>query len=67
MAGGLIFRCLFDKLSDAEDSDGWPDYWIRKEGIDNGILFPVHTVMGNAENPNPFSNYVLEFCIDVSQ
>ncbi|MDR0328621.1 MAG: hypothetical protein LBI05_10040 [Planctomycetaceae bacterium] len=58
MSGGLVFRCLFDRLSDAENSDGWPDYWTRKEGIDNGIRFPPHIVMGNTSLPNPFGGNV---------
>ena len=58
-AGGLIYRSLFDRTMDAEDNDGFPDHWTRKEGIDNDILFPVHINIAIAENPNPFGNYVL--------
>jgi hypothetical protein len=64
LSGGLIFRCLFDRTSDAEDSDGFPDYWTKKEGIDNGVPFPTHTVMGNVEAPNPFGNYVFRMNIE---
>ena len=59
LSGGLLFRCLFDKASNAETGSDWPDYWTRKEGIDNGIPFPRHLAIGIAENPNPFGNYVL--------
>ena len=59
LSGGLIYQCLFDKLSDAEDSDGFPDYWTRKEGMDNGIPFPRHIAIRIVENPNPFSDYAL--------
>ncbi|MDR0521626.1 MAG: hypothetical protein LBH00_07210 [Planctomycetaceae bacterium] len=58
-SGGTIYRVLFDKLSDAEDSDGWPDRWTRKEGFDGNIPFPVHLAIGNAEYPSPFGNYAL--------
>ena len=58
-AGGLIYRSLFDRLIDAEDRDGWPDYWTRKEGFDDGIPFPTHINISIAEHPNPFGNHVL--------
>ena len=62
-AGGLIYRCLFDRTSDAEDGDGFPDHWIRKEGFDNGIPFPYRPIR-ITENPNPFGNYVLRMNIE---
>jgi len=55
--GGLIYRCLFDKSIDI-DNNGWPGYWTRKEGIDNGVSFPTHLALGITEFPNPHSNYV---------
>jgi len=64
MSGGRIYQCLFDLLSDAEDRDGFPDHWTRKRGIENGILFPDHTVMGNVEESNPFGNYALRMNIE---
>ena len=64
LSGGLIFRCLFDKTSDAEDNDGWPDYWTQKKGSDNGIAFPDRPNIGIAENSNPFGNYALRMNID---
>ena len=59
LSGGLIYQCLFDNISDAEDSDGFPDYWTRKDGMENGIPFPRHLDIGIVENPNPFSDYAL--------
>ncbi|MCL2006376.1 MAG: hypothetical protein FWG73_09515 [Planctomycetaceae bacterium] len=64
LSGGLLYRCLFDALSDAEDGDGWPDYWTRKEGSDNGIPFPRHLAIGIANNINPFGNQVLRMQIE---
>ena len=64
LSGGLLYRCLFDALSDAEDGDGWPDYWTRKEGFDNGIPFPRHLAIGIANNINPFGNQVLRMQIE---
>ena len=63
LSGGLIYRCLFDRLSDT-DSAGFPDHWTRKEGFDNGIPFPSHIVVGIAENPSPFGNHVLRMNIE---
>jgi len=63
LSGGLIYYCRFDGLADAEDRDGWPDYWTRKRGIDNGIPFPNH-VIGIVENGNPFGNFVLRMNIE---
>ena len=57
-AGGFIYRCLFDRLMDA-DGDGFPDYWTRKEGIDSGVPFPIHLNIAIADHPNPFGNHVL--------
>jgi len=57
--GGVIYRCLFDRSSDALDSDGWPDYWTRKIGIDDGIPFPEHVSIAITENRNPFGNFSL--------
>jgi hypothetical protein len=54
LSGGLIYRCLFDKQSEAGNDDGWPLGWTKKEGD----VFPRHIVQGNTENPNPFGNYV---------
>ena len=64
LSGGLIYRCLFDRMSDAEDGDGWPDHWTRKEGFDGGVPFPSHLVIGIADNANPFSNQVLRMEIE---
>jgi len=63
-AGGLLYRCLFDALSDAEDGDGFPDHWIQKTGIHNGIPFPNRRNIRIAENPNPFGNNVLRMEMD---
>ena len=64
LSGGLIYQCLFDRLSDAEDNDGWPDHWTRKTGIENGIPFPYHNAIGIAEDSNPFGNFVLRMHIE---
>jgi hypothetical protein len=63
-SGGLIFRCLFDRNSDAENNDGWPDYWTRKIGIDQGILFPEYLEITNVQNNNNFGNYSLRMNIE---
>ena len=63
LSGGLIYRCLFDRLSDAEDRNGWPDYWTRKTGIENGIPFPNMDI-SIAEDSNPFGNSVLRMNIE---
>ncbi len=63
-AGGVIFRCLFDRSSDALNSDTWPDYWTRKKGVDQGIPFPEHVSIAIVENSNPFSNYALRVDVD---
>jgi hypothetical protein len=63
-SGGTIFRCLFDQSSDAEDANGWPDYWTRKTGIDQGISFPAYLEMGNVENQNNFSNNAFRMNIE---
>ena len=64
LSGGTIFRCLFDRTSDAENGDGRPDYWTRKSGFDNGIPFPAYTEIKITQNPNPFSDYALRMNID---
>ena len=63
-SGGIIYRCLFDRSSDASDRNGWPDDWTRKTGIDEGISFPEHISIAIAENDNPFSNYSLRVDVD---
>ncbi|MDR2116716.1 MAG: hypothetical protein LBP87_10105 [Planctomycetaceae bacterium] len=63
-SGGLIFRCLFDRNSDAEDNDTWPDHWTRKNGIDQGILFPEYLEIANVQNNNNFGNYSLRMNIE---
>ncbi|MDR0703377.1 MAG: hypothetical protein LBF88_00140 [Planctomycetaceae bacterium] len=63
-SGGLIFRCLFDRSSDAENGDGWPDYWTRKSGIDQGILFPEYLEIAIVENNNNFGNYSLRMNVE---
>lgn len=66
-SGGTIYRCLFDPACDALDSDGWPDHWSRKVGVDKttdrNILFPDYLEIGIVENSNPFSNYSLRMTI----
>ena len=64
LSGGRIYQCLFDRLSDAEDRDGFPDHWTRKTGFENGIPFPNHIFIGNAEESNPFGNYALRMNIE---
>jgi len=64
LAGGRIYQCLFDLLADAEDRDGWPDYWTRKRGFDNGIPFPNHLFIGIVEEDNPFGRYALRMDIE---
>jgi hypothetical protein len=59
LSGGLIFRCLFDKASEAQARAGFPDDWTRKVGIDNGIPFPDHLNIGIVENTSLFSDYAL--------
>ena len=63
MSGGRIYQCLFDRLADAEDRDGWPDHWTRKRGIENGIPFPSQFI-GIVEESNPFGNYALRMNIE---
>ncbi|MDR0609346.1 MAG: hypothetical protein LBG58_04495 [Planctomycetaceae bacterium] len=63
-SGGLIFRCLFDRSSDAENEDGWPDYWTRKSGIDQGILFPEYLEISIVENNNNFGNHSLRMNVE---
>jgi hypothetical protein len=63
-SGGLIFRCLFDRNSDAENNDGWPDHWTRKTGIDQGILFPEYLEIANVQNNNNFGNHSLRINIE---
>ncbi|MDR1964407.1 MAG: hypothetical protein LBQ50_11555, partial [Planctomycetaceae bacterium] len=63
-SGGLIFRCLFDRSSDAENGDGWPDGWTKKSGIDRGILFPEYLEIGNVENHNNFGNHSLRMNVE---
>lgn len=63
VSGGCIYQCFFDRLSDAEDRDGWPDYWTRKRGIENGIPFPDNPSIGIVESGNPFGNYAL--CVNI--
>ncbi|MDR2706737.1 MAG: hypothetical protein LBC02_13230, partial [Planctomycetaceae bacterium] len=63
-SGGLIFRCLFDRNSDAENGDGWPDYWTRKSGIDQGILFPEYLEISIVENNNNFGNNSLRMNVE---
>ena len=64
LSGGLIYRCLFDRISDAEDSDGFPDYWTRKTGIENGIPFPHHLDIGIVVNPSPFGDHAFRMNIE---
>jgi hypothetical protein len=63
-SGGLIFRCLFDRSSDAENGDGWPDHWTRKSGIDQGILFPEYLDISIVENNNNFGNHSLRMNVE---
>lgn len=64
-----MYRCLFDRQSDAEDGNNFPDGWTRKSGFgdsgfDKGIAYPYHLTLTITENPNPFGNYVLRFAMD---
>ncbi|MDR0337088.1 MAG: hypothetical protein LBI18_08360, partial [Planctomycetaceae bacterium] len=63
-SGGLIFRCLFDRDSDAENNDGWPDHWTRKIGIDQGILFPEYLEITNVQNNHHFGSHSLRMNIE---
>jgi hypothetical protein len=63
-SGGLIFRCLFDRNSDAENGDGWPDHWTRKSGIDQGILFPEYLEIANVQTNNNFGNHALRMNVE---
>ena len=64
MSGGRIYHCLFDRLMDAEDRDGWPDRWTRKRGIESGILFPNNLAIGIVEEGSPFGNFALRMNIE---